>query len=262
MIPVTHPSPALHAGRAAVLSLTLLLVLPALAWAQGGDGFLFKKPVITFTVRAGYAVPTVSSDVFNDGRQFLTLEKSDFHAFSLGGDVMVRVSDRFDVGVGLSHASTEARSEFRDWVGEDDLPIAQDTRFSRTPLTLNVRGYLMDRGRSIGRFAWIPAKVAPYLGAGVGTMRYSYSQVGEFVDYETIDETGADIFYDVFDSEGWTATLHGTAGLDLSLSPRVVLNGEARYYWAKADMDLADFDGFDPIDLTGFQATVGLSFRF
>jgi hypothetical protein len=250
------------AWRPLLLALAALVVIPALGHAQGGPGFLFRQPTLTLTLRAGYAVPTVSSDVFADGREFLTLERSDFHALSFGGDVMLRVSDRVDLGGGMNYTASEVRSEFRDWVGADDLPIVQDTRFTRLPVTLNARFFLTDRGRSIGRFAWVPTTFAPYLGGGAGAMRYSYSQIGEFVDYQTIDETGADIFYDALYSEGWTATVHGMAGADLTLTPRLVLNGEARYYWAAADMDLSSFEGFDPIDLAGFQATVGLSIRF
>jgi len=41
----------------------------------------------------------------------------------------------------------------------------------------------------------------------------------------------------------------------------VVITGEGRYAWGKMDMD-SDFVDFDGIDLGGFQATVGLKFRF
>jgi hypothetical protein len=51
------------------------------------------------------------------------------------------------------------------------------------------------------------------------------------------------------------------AGLDYSLGPRWLVNGEARYSWASANMG-RDFVGFDDIDLTGFRASVGVSVRF
>jgi hypothetical protein len=76
------------------------------------------------------------------------------------------------------------------------------------------------------------------------------------VDFENLD-----IFPDVFESSGWTPTAHVLAGADFSLTPRLALNAEGRYGWAKADMG-PDFVGFDKIDLAGFQATLGLSVRF
>jgi hypothetical protein len=39
------------------------------------------------------------------------------------------------------------------------------------------------------------------------------------------------------------------------------LSGEARYLWSKADLS-SDFSGFDPIDLAGFKATVGIHYMF
>lgn len=232
-----------------------LLLLPAAVAAQG-PGFLFKQPTATLTLRAGYSVPSLSSDVFNDTREFLTVDKSDFNAFSFGGDLGIRASSRFDIGVGFSYARSSTRSEFRDWVDEDDLPIEQETRLTRMPLTASVKAYLLDRGRRIGRFAWVPSTWAPYAGVGAGAMWYRYYQAGEFVDFEDLT-----IFPDVFESSGWTPTAHLLAGVDFSLTPRLALTAEGRYSWARADMG-EDFLGFDKIDLAGFQATVGLSVRF
>ena len=76
------------------------------------------------------------------------------------------------------------------------------------------------------------------------------------MDFETLD-----VFNAFLESEGTTGTTHVFSGVDLSLSPRMVLTGEARYSWASMDMGL-DFVDFDGIDLGGFQATLGLSVRF
>jgi hypothetical protein len=55
--------------------------------------------------------------------------------------------------------------------------------------------------------------------------------------------------------------LHLYGGADWSLGPQFFLTGEARYAWASADMS-GDFGRYDPVDLSGLQATVGLSVRF
>jgi hypothetical protein len=44
----------------------LMLALPAAA--QSGPGFLFRNPRASFGLRVGYAVPMVSSDIFDDTR--------------------------------------------------------------------------------------------------------------------------------------------------------------------------------------------------
>jgi hypothetical protein len=144
----------------------------------------------------------------------------------------------------------------REWVGVDDLPIEQITEFKRMPLTVGVKAYLADRGRRVGRFAWIPEKWAPFVGAGLGVVWYDYDQTGEFVDYVTLE-----IFRDHFTSEGSAPTIHVFGGADWSLGPSLFLTAEGRYGWAKADMG-SDFVDFDQIDLSGFQATAGISLRF
>jgi hypothetical protein len=228
---------------------------PGLA-QQAGDGFLFRAPTVTLSLYGGLARPDAGSDVFAFTTEQLTLGRGDFNAPALGSELAVHLTPRVALTLGAAYAGRTSRSEFRDWVDGDDLPIEQNTEFARVPVTAGVKAYLTPPGRSIGQFAWVPARYAPYLGAGGGAMWYRFRQTGEFVDFETLD-----IFRDEIESSGWTPTAQGVAGLDLSLSPRLVLTGEARYLWARAPMG-GGFEGFDPIDLSGLSATLGFSVRF
>ena len=226
------------------------------AAAQSTDGFLFKTPSVTMTFRGGYAVPSAGSEIFDFVQEQLTVEKRDFNTVTLAGEVAVQVADRVDVAVGLGFARSIKRSEFRDWIGDDGLPIEQSTELSRIPVTVSAKYYLMDRGRSVSSLAWIPTRWSPYVGLGGGFVSYDFEQAGEFVDFETLD-----IFRDVLLSGGKTGTAHIMAGADLSLNPRFLLNAEGRYSWASAEMS-QDFSGFDNVDLSGFQATLGIGVRF
>ena len=250
----SSPAPGL---RAAALALTLLLATAPAAEAQGsGDGFLFRAPAGSIALRGGIDRALGNSDVFDFARERLTLGANAFTGFHVGGDLAVRLTDRLDLAVGVSHARSTARSEFRRFVDLDDRAIEQTTQLVRTPISATVRAYLAPRGRTIGRFAWVPARLAPYLGVGGGAMWYRFAQDGDFVDEETLD-----VFPATLRSSGWTPTAHGLAGIELSLSPRVALTTEARYDWARAAMG-DDFRNFDRIDLSGLAATAGLSLRF
>ena len=242
------------AGWASLVASVLgpLLVMGPAA-AQQSDGFLFGRPHVTLGAYGGYALPGTGSEIFDFTRERLTVDAGDFRSIAFGGWLGVRVSERFDVTVDLSHAGNETSSEFRDWVDQDDQPIRQTTSFARTTATLNVKVYAWERGRAIGQYVWIPRGVSPYLGAGGGFLWYRFEQEGDFV--ETLD-----IFGDSFLSEGRTGTWHLFGGADVSLSPRLLLTAEVRHAWGRAEMD-EDFVGFDPIDLSGFQGTVGLSVR-
>ncbi|MGZ8492256.1 MAG: hypothetical protein ACXWZS_08650 [Gemmatirosa sp.] len=243
--------------RMAALALTTILALaPTTVRGQSGDGFLFRPPVGSLTLRGGVDRALGNSDVFDFARERLTLGSNAFTGFNVGADLGIALSDRVELMLGASHARSSARSEFRRFTDEDDRPIEQTTALARTPISATVRAFLTPRGREIGRFAWVPARVSPYVGVGGGAMWYRFSQEGDFVDEESLD-----VFPATLRSSGWTPTAHGLAGIELSLSPRVALSTEARYSWARATMS-DDFSNFDRIDLSGLVATAGLSFRF
>jgi hypothetical protein len=231
-------------------------MLTATPTAAQSTDFLFQQPSVTLGVRGGWAVPRAQSEIFGFTTEQLTVNRSDLSGLVVQADLTVRVRDRFDVVLSVGHNQSTVQSEFRDFVDTDDLPIEQTTRFRRTPVTIGVKAYLWDRGRSVSRFAWVPNAWAPYVGAGAGLMVYEFTQRGEFVDYETLD-----IFSKDFSSEGTTPAAHLTAGVELSIGTHLLATGEARYLWGRDGLS-RDFVDFDRIDLSGFQITVGVAARF
>ncbi len=252
-------------GRAALAAAALAaLALPAAATAQQNRDFLFRTPRATLGLQVGYAVPAASSQIFDFTQKQLTVQRADFRSPTFGGELAIRVTPRVDVAMDVSYARSRKLSEFRDWVDGNDLPIQQTTEFQRVPLTFGAKLYLMDRGRSVGRFAWIPSRWAPFVGASAGWVWYRFDQNGDFLDEADCianPDTGCDIFSDRYLSDGSAPTIHAFGGADWSLSPNFLLTARARYAWARADMG-GDFLGFDRMDLSGFQATAGISVRF
>ena len=238
-----------------------LLALGAIAplHAQSsGDGFLFHAPEGRLTLRAGYDHANANSDVFNQSVDLLTLKRGDFSGATLGGEAAFSLGSRFDISADLSYSHKSKGSEYRNLIDNNNMPIEQTTSFDRVPLSANARFYLVEPGRSIGKLAWIPSKVVPWVGGGAGFMWYRFHQTGDFVDYQNNNVfTATD---DEFNSDGWTSMYHAMAGADISLSPHVALRLDSRYVWAKAPLSRA-FSGFDKIDLSGVQGTLGLTYR-
>jgi hypothetical protein len=137
---------------------------------QSGDGFLFGAPQGSFTLRGGWALARANSDLFSFTTRQLTLNRSDFSSPELGADFAIRVLSRTEVVLASSVAGVSKGSEFRGFIDNNNAPIQQHTWFTRVPVTLSVKQYLTSTGRSIGQFAWIPARLAPYVGAGGGMM--------------------------------------------------------------------------------------------
>lgn len=259
---MVHPAPLplpsrflISLGAAAALLLPLLLA-PAVLEAQNSRGFAFGRPMVTLGVHGGYGLALGGSDLFTDTRELLTVGARDLDGPALRTELSVTLGERWDLSLGLAYTRGETRSEFRDWVDQDELPIEQTTTFSRIPITVGARYFLSDRGRQVGQFAWIPAPWAPYVAAGAGVVRYSFEQVGDWVDTETLA-----VFNDELLADGHAPVVYLAGGIEMALGPHLALNTEGRYFRGRGDPG-SDFLGFEPIDLSGLQATVGLSLRF
>ena len=242
--------------RCAVLAATLLLGVAAPMRAQSaGNGYLFHSPDVTLSVRGGYSHANAASDVFDEVTSNLTLDRRDFSSLTIGGDLAVHLSERVALVFSGDYSRAKHKSEFRDFVDNNDQPIEQTTTFERIPLTANVRLNLGTAGRSIGHLAWVPNRVVPYVGAGIGAMRYRFRQDGDFVNFTTNG-----VFRAVLDSEDWTLVGQGFAGVDYNFSPLLGLTVDARYLHARGELG-PSFKGYDRIDLSGVTGSVGLSVR-
>jgi opacity protein-like surface antigen len=233
---------------------------------QSPDGFLFGPPIIRIGMRAGFNFARASSEIFDFTTDLLTLERGDFGGFAIGGDVGIRVADPVDLVFSVTRISSSSRSEDREWQ-EGDSPITQRTTFDQTPITAIARVYLTSRGRQIGRFAWLPTRFAPYVGAGGGAIHYQFKQTGSFVDVldpspECQAGESCPIFDDTLESDAWTRVLLVNAGADYTINPRVTLNTDLRYHFASGEMRDSFRDFTDNIDLNGLQLSVGVHFQF
>lgn len=239
--------------------LALLIAPPPLAAqyvAGGGDGFRYSPPEFSLTLRGGLDRPTASSDVYAFTTQNLTLSRSDFAALGLHVDFALRVAPRTEVVFSAGMAGRETASEFRNFIDNADQPIEQRTLLRRTPIGVGVRYALTSPGEQISRLAWVPARFTPWIGIGGGIMGYKFRQVGDFVDFETLD-----VFTDRFSTYGWSPMGYGSLGGEITLTARSAIVADVRYTAARAPLRGA-FEGFDQIDLSGTAFTMGISLRY
>ncbi len=242
--------------RLGLLFVLAFLVQLAVFGQQDSPDFLFSDPLGSLGFRMGMNLPFANSEVFDLVTDQLTLEKGDFRALSLGGDLAFVVHPRLEIVGSFEYMRSTTPSEVRDFVDESDQPILQETRLTRIPLTVAAKFFPLPRGRSFGRYAWTPSRVSPYVGAGGGALYYRFQQDGEFVDFQDLS-----IFEEHFRSQGWSPVIFGLGGLELNLTRRLFLDFQLRYEWAENDLE-SDFQGFDPIDLSGVRATGGVFVRF
>ena len=224
--------------------------------AQPTPDFLFGRPRGSVGIRSGWLFSRAGSDLFDFVQNELTINRKDFNAPELAVDIGRAASRRVDVLFGFDYSRATINSEYRHFVDNNRLPIAQRTRLQKMNLSAGARIALIPRGREVGRLAWIPRPVTPYVGAGAGFLRYKFDQSGDFVDF--VDRS---VFTAALRSSGWTPSTHVFAGADIRLRRRLFLTAEGRYVWAKATLG-QDFTGFDRIDLTGAKVTAGVNILY
>lgn len=230
------------------------------AQSGSGGGYLFGPPQAQVTIRAGYALPRASSDLFNESFDQFSLKKSSFGAPDLGAEFAIRLAPRLDLTLGAEYAGRKTDSDYRHFE-EQGQPIRQTTTFQRVPLTAGLKAYLAPRGRSIGNLAWIPSHISPWVGAAAGMSWYRFVQDGDFVGPATGTPPTYPIYNDRLESNGWGFAMQGMGGVDVSVSPRMAITADARYTNAKASLDQRFFSGYQDLDLSGVSFALGLTFR-
>ena len=218
--------------------------------------FLYGRPRTVVGVSGGWLVASESGGIFDFMRNLLTINDGDFNTGALGIHFGRSLSPRLDMMVEVGFSRATITSEYRDFVGFDGLEIAQATELMQAPVGGSLRFWLIGRGREVGRFAWVPNRIAPYLGAGGGTQWYRFMQTGDFVDIVDLS-----IFTARLDSSGWAPSGHAFGGASVKLTPQLFANVEARYVWSNTPLS-GNFVGFDNIDLNGLRITVGIEYLF
>jgi hypothetical protein len=237
------------------LSVAVLMFAVAPCSAQTPD-FLFGQPRGMVSIRGGLMSARAGSDLFTFVSDQLTVDRKDFNAPAVGFDVDVALTPRTTVVAGMDFSRSRVASEYRNFVDNNRLPIQQTTALRETNLSGSIKFALTPRGREISPHAWIPSMLTPFVGAGAGVMRHTFSQTGDFVDF-----TDSSVFTHVYNSSGWSPSAHVFGGVDVKAAKRVYFTGEARYLWSHADLG-TDFTGFDPIDLAGLRMTAGVRYMF
>jgi hypothetical protein len=223
---------------------------------RSAPDFLFGRPDGSVGIRGSWLFARAGSDWYDFVTRQLTLDHEDFNAPAFGADVGIALAPRLDVVIGFDFSQARSSSEYRDFVDNFRLPIEQQTRLREVNLSGSLRYALTERGREIGRFAWVPRTVVPYAGAGGGMLWFDMRQTGDWVDFQ--DNS---IFTDVFVARGWTPSAHVLGGVDIKVFRRLYLNLDARYLWAAGDLG-SDWIDFDPIDLTGMRLAAGINVVF
>jgi len=218
--------------------------------------FLFRRPIGSVGARGSWVFTRAGSDWYDFVTDQLTIGDGDFNAPAIGLDVGLSLSPRLDAVVGVDYSRRTVHSEDRRYVDTQRLPINQDTQLRGANISGSLKFALTERGREVGRLAWVPRTLVPYVGAGGGVYWFRLRQIGDFVDYADLS-----VFSDLFESSGWTPSAMVFGGVDVKVHRRAFLTLEARYLWAAGELG-AQWVDFDPLDLAGLRLATGINVTF
>ena len=199
----------------------------------------------------GFRVLNVTSELFAANEFDFGITDDDFRTSGFGFEFDFAVMPRVDISIGFDNGDAETFGSYLDLVYEDGREIEHEARLAMTDLSLGVRLRLLGGA----------ARVRPYLIGGVSGTYYRYTEIGDFVDFET-----ADIYYDLFEETSFLPGFFAGAGADVAVvrlrdGGRVELFGEFRYTRVQGE-HTEGFDGFGDFKLARSGGLFGLRVRW
>lgn len=242
--------------KSMLIAFFVLLLFVPLAVSADDDDEWYPLQTGSLSFRIGGFFPNGDSDIWEENIENFTFEMDDFNNFTLGMEYNWFLNRFVTLGFGFDYYSKRNSTEYRDFIGDDDLPIQQEIKLTVVPLTATVKFTPLGNG-SPGYRGERGSQLVPWIGGGIGVYSFEYEEIGEFIDFSD---------FSIFDAEFLTheATalgFHIAGGLVIPIDLEWDIFGEARYALAKGDLG-DDFLGFEPIDLGGFSFHFGASYRF
>lgn len=190
-----------------------------------------------------------SDDVLVEDLNSLAFDIKDFRGGQVFGEWNMTFDDRVELSFGAAFYRRTVPSVYRDFVDIDRTEIEQDLRLRVVPLSAVVR--FLPFGRA--------GQVQPYVGGGVAALNWTYSETGEFVDFNDNNT----IFEDRYVAKGTTVAPVLLGGVRMPINGDIyALNAELRYQFGKGNLGANKGFLAEKIDLSGLNFTLGFQIRF
>jgi hypothetical protein len=187
-----------------------------------------------------------NDDVLVNNADFLIFEVKDFNGPVVNAEWLIAFGDHVEGGLGIGWYSKTSPAIYRNFTNADGSEIEQDIKLRVIPFSATVR--LLPLGRRAG--------IQPYLGAGVGVLRYRYSESGQFIDFNDLS-----IFNSTFVGSGTATGPVILGGIRFPVSS-VDIGFEVRHQSAKGELPAEEQFAGPEIDLGGMNYLFTINVRF
>ena len=185
-------------------------------------------------------------DVLLANRELFAFDVSQFDNASIGAEWQIGIGDYLEAGLGASFYQKTVLSVYNDFVNDDGSEIPQDFKLRVSPVTATARFYPFG----------LRSPVQPFAGAGVGFFNWRYSEVGEFIDFDTFE-----VFRDRFVATGNDVGPVYVAGLRV-MGDHVGVGVEVRYQDVEGVVGIDQGFLEENIDLGGLTTAFTVNVRF
>ena len=189
----------------------------------------------------------IPDDVIVENLGLFAFALDDFNNGSVGAEWLVGVGDYVEAGFGIGYYQQPVLSVYDDFIDVDGTEIEQDFMWRGAPATATARFFPFGTRTSI----------QPYAGAGVGFINWRYSEVGEFIDFNTFD-----VFRDRFVAEGTDVGGVYLGGVRVLAGSRFAVGVEVRYQDVKGDVGVDQGFLDERIDLGGLTTSFTFNVKF
>lgn len=199
-----------------------------------------------FQLKIGLFQPEMNSDLWEINMENLALGKQDMLDITYGAEYEFFINRFLSVSLEGGQYQKTVFSQYLDWEYEDGTPIYQNLSLRITSFELDLKLYPLGHKKIF----------FPFIGAGVGIYGWRYEQWGDFINFE-----------DLTVSEGYAETstyslgFNGKAGFGIRFGHVFGLTFQAKYQYLKGRLS-SFFEGFEKLDLSGFQYSLGFCYFF
>jgi len=246
-----------------------LLALILLAGAASAN-------ILTFKIN--YFVPRQDGEFWNIEFQNMNFKKSNFQDTSFGFFYEAFLTKELSLVLGVETYSKNKGAYYLDWVGyqfddgdyafpasdfDGDFSPSHTIAYSATPIQASIK--FTPFGRR--------GKLIPYIGGGVNATLWSLRMQGDLIDfsdeYTYEDDYGQVSVYPIYPvdaregasfgklSFGWQAF----GGLMIPIANRLTIDFGGQYLSTQAKLTQG-FEGFQSMNIGGFQFSIGINYWF
>jgi len=203
-------------------------------------------PSQSLNLKIGYFQPAMRSDLWDINMENLIFERSDMLSSVLAIESEYFFTRLLALSLEVGNYGREIDSQYRYYTDSEGQPLIQNFLLRITPITLSVKAYPLGHR----------AVVCPYILLGGGMTAWTYEQWGDFLNFEdwTVSSGTAS-------SEKFTPCWTLGGGLVFRLKRQIGVALEGKYLFLKGQLS-EFFEGFEPLDMSGFFATLGINFYF